>query len=216
MYRRQQRPFASLLTLFILGSLAGVVFLLYDGINQSNRPVELAAFTPSPTIQPTDRLTPTMALTPSPVPTRIAGGITTSAELFIPAIGVTAPIVPVFLDETSWNVSQLGMNVGHLQGTGWLDKIGNVVLSGHVDLRDGRGGIFRDLGALSGGEQIIIVYQGEERSYTVTERYSVEPDDLTPLYPTEIDRLTLITCEAYDFFQDTYQKRTVVVAERTG
>jgi len=42
----------------------------------------------------------------------------------------------------------------------------------------------------------------------------VEPDDLTPLYPSTTEQLTLITCGSYNFFSDEYEIRTVVVAER--
>jgi LPXTG-site transpeptidase (sortase) family protein len=62
---------------------------------------------------------------------------------------------------------------------------------------------------------MIYLRQGEdERSYKVVEIENVMFDDLTPLYPTSSDRLTLITCDDYDFFSDVYRERTVVVAER--
>jgi sortase (surface protein transpeptidase) len=40
------------------------------------------------------------------------------------------------------------------------------------------------------------------------------PDDLTVLYPTTDERLTLITCDSYDFLQDAYLERMVVIADR--
>jgi sortase (surface protein transpeptidase) len=36
------------------------------------------------------------------------------------------------------------------------------------------------------------------------------------LYPTDTDRITLITCDSYDFLQNTYQDRLVVVADRVA
>lgn len=214
MYRRQRRPASNFFSLILLGVLAGLVFLVYDSINHPS--VQPLAITPL--IEATMPLvSPTPFVTEPAVPTPLATpGMAIEAEIFIPRIGVSAPIIPVFLDGESWNVSQLGMNVGYLQGTAWLDEIGNVVLSGHVDLRDGRAGIFRKLPELQAGDQILIIYEGNERTYAVSELMNVEPEDLTPLYPTDFERLTLITCdvETYNFFQDTYQKRVVVVAER--
>ncbi|MBC8170840.1 MAG: class F sortase [Anaerolineae bacterium] len=216
MYRRQRRPASNFFTLILLGFLAGMMYLVYDNMNQ--RSVQTPEITPvlEATIQQTS---PTSVLSEATLPVPLAtAGMAIEAEIFIPSIGVSAPIIPVFLDGESWNVSQLGMNVGYLQGTAWLDEIGNVVLSGHVDLRDGRAGIFRKLPELKTGAQILLVYEGSERSYVVSELMTVEPEDLTPLYPTDFERLTLITCdaEAYDFLQDTYQKRIVVIAERVS
>ena len=214
MYRRQRRPASNFFTLIVLGVLAGMLYLVYDHLSHPS--IETLAITP--VIEPTTQLlTPTPLLPEASLPAPLATpGMAIEAEIFIPRIGVSAPIIPVFLDGESWNVSQLGMNVGYLHGTAWLDEIGNVVLSGHVDLRDGRAGIFRKLPELQTGDQILIVYEGNERTYAVSELMNVEPEDLTPLYPTDFERLTLITCdvETYDFFQDTYQKRVVVVAER--
>lgn len=141
-------------------------------------------------------------------------GIISDATIFIPSAGVLAPIVEVFLDGQSWDVSKLGANVGHLQGTSWLDAPGNVVLSGHVEMANGGRGVFASLEELKEGEPIIVTYKGVERRYAVTELKHVEPDDLTPVFPTAGDRLTLITCDSYDFLQDAYLQRVVVVAER--
>jgi len=137
------------------------------------------------------------------------------AQLLIPAAGINAPVIRVYLDGQSWDVSNLGMNVGHLQGTRWMNEgPGNIVLSGHVEMRDGRKGIFAEIGALTDGDVVILQYRGQEQRYQVVEIRNVDPNDLSPVYPTESDLLTLITCDAYDFFQDSYQERTIVVAER--
>jgi LPXTG-site transpeptidase (sortase) family protein len=136
--------------------------------------------------------------------------------LSIPELGVYSPIIEVFLDGVSWDVTRLGIDVGHLQGTAWLDEPGNIVLSGHVELSDGRKGAFRDLEQISIGRRVSVVYAGQTRHYEVVEQYEVDPTDLTPLYPSDGDRLTLITCGEYDFFSNTYLKRIVVVADRVG
>lgn len=139
----------------------------------------------------------------------------TNARIQIPAAGINATIIEVYLDGESWDVSELGANAGHLQGTAWMSPVpGNIVLSGHVELRDGRKGIFARIGELNDGDIVILQQDGEERRYVVTEQYNTDPGDLTPVYPTTEDRLTLITCDDYDFFQDSYQERVIVVAKR--
>jgi sortase (surface protein transpeptidase) len=54
---------------------------------------------------------------------------------------------------------------------------------------------------------------GERRVFIVTEIRTTTPDDLSPIMPTRSERLTLITCGAYDFFQDAYLERLIIVAE---
>ena len=158
---------------------------------------QIAAITPQPTIESYEAIS--------------------DAQLVIPAMGIDASVIRVYLDGESWDVSNLGMNIGHLQGTPWLNEgPGNIVLSGHVEMRDGRQGIFAGLGNLAAGNRIILQQNGVEQQYSVREIRNVDPADLTPLYPSEGDILTLITCDDYDFFRDSYQERTIVIAERIG
>lgn len=222
----------------LLGTFAGVVFLIFDNLRLSDQRAALAVtptisaslsapspfpptFTPRQSqggaggvnIPPT--VTPQLQATPSQ--TLLSGtAVDQRPYISIPALGVYAPIIEVFLDGTSWDVSRLGTDVGHLQGTAWLDEPGNIVLSGHVELRDGRQGAFRQLESLEVGDYISVMYRNTARSYEVVEHYDVEPTNLEPLYPSDIDQLTLITCGEYDFFSGSYLKRVVIVAERVG
>lgn len=169
--------------------------------------------------------TPTAIITPSPTftsrivrraPTPELLQIPDDTTILIPRLGLFATIVETYLDGTSWDVSQLEMNVGHLQGTAWLDENDNVVLSGHVELRDGRAGIFANLENLSVGDRIEITSDNRTYVYAVTEVRSTTPGDLDPLAPTPSDQLTLITCGGYDFFQNAYLERIIVIARPVG
>jgi LPXTG-site transpeptidase (sortase) family protein len=144
--------------------------------------------------------------TPSPPPA--------ATTVFIPTVGIHTTIIEAYLNGTSWDVANLGTNAGHLQGTASLDEPGNVVLAGHAELADGRLGIFARVGEVKVGDPIIVQEGDSERHYIVRAVEITTPDDLTVLYPTQDDQLTLITCDAYDFFQDVYRERTVVIAER--
>ena len=134
-------------------------------------------------------------------------------SLFIPSAGIVGQVVETYLDGNSWDVSRLGQNVGHLQGTAWVDEPGNVVLSGHVELSDGRKGIFANLNELSEGDLVVISSDDVERRYIIISITTTTPDDLSPVYPSAEDRLTLITCSTYNFLLDSYLERTIIVAE---
>jgi LPXTG-site transpeptidase (sortase) family protein len=120
----------------------------------------------------------------------------------------------VFFGKQGWEVSTLGMNAGHLQGTGWIDAPGNIVLAGHVELADGRAGIFAHIGQMKLNDPVFLIQDHTTRRYRVTEVRTVAPDDMSVVYPTTTDRLTLITCTDYDFTLNTYRARVVVIAER--
>lgn len=203
-YNRRGGTTSMVFNMVLLGILVGVGFLLYDRWQ-----------TPSPTAQSSTQTPPpipTLTLPPSqplPSPTALP-----EARVLIPTAGVNALVVNVYLDGESWDVSQLGEYAGHLQGTAWINTPGNVALAGHVEMRDGRPGIFARIEELRMGDPVILTQSGVEQRYAVTDIKRVSPDDLSVLYPTSNDRITLITCDSYDFLQNTYQERIVVVAER--
>lgn len=220
MYRSKRGP--GIGRIILLGLLAGIAFFVYDSFFRDSGetpPTDNAPVVGAPTANATAVAVdgPVGEATPFVVPTAtLAPGAVDIGEatLLIPRTGDLANIVQVYLDGTSWDVSNLGMNVGHLQGTAWVEgSRGNVVLSGHVELSDGRRGIFAGLEDLTLGEMVILTRNGVDHFYRVVEIDTVAPDDLTPLYPTLDERLTLITCSDYDIWSDSYEQRQVVVAE---
>lgn len=223
MYRQRRR--FPLRLLIIFGVIAGVAFLIFDQSRQATPEVnqaDLPTQTPVPEVvqNPDATATPQfsgqLAVTPSPTPI-IAddlGPDIENAALVIPGAGIVAPIVEVYLGETTWDVTQLGNNIGHLEGTRWVKETGNVVLSGHVELADGRAGIFANLGELQSGDRVIITQNGIDYHYDVSSISRHDPTDLTPIYPSQSNKLTLITCGTYDFVSDTYLERIVVIADQ--
>jgi len=224
MYRQRRR--FPLWLLVVFGVIGGIAFLVYD----QSRPSDVVS-TPSPATattipqvaqNPDATATPQfsgqLAVTPSPTPISAddLGPDIENAALVIPSAGIVAPIVRVYLGETTWDVTQLGNNIGHLEGTRWIPENGNVVLSGHVELSDGRQGIFANLDQLQVGDRVIITQDGKDYHYDVSTISSHEPSDLTPIYPSESNKLTLITCGTYDFVSDTYLERVVVVADEVA
>ncbi len=187
----------------------GLVFFAHD--NSQGAAIQAIAPAPAATPIPTDEIS---ASAPAQPAASVATPEAARSAVFIPTVGVHAPIIETYLDGASWDVTHLGTNAGHLQGTAWFDQPGNVVLAGHVEMADGRRGVFARIGEVSVGDPIIVQQGDDERHYVVRAVQTTTPDDLSVLYPTPDDQLTLITCDAYDFFQDAYLERTVVVAER--
>ena len=179
-----RRNSGSLVFRFILlGVFIGIGFLI---TRPSRNPS--AATTPEVAALPT--------LTPSIVPTKIptATPLPTNtpypkANLTAPTVGINASIVDVYLDGKSWDVSQLGNNVGHLQGTGWFDQAGNIGLAGHVEMGDGRNGIFRNIEKMAKGDPIILSLGALTRKYEVTDVKRVSSDDLSILTPSTVDKI---------------------------
>ncbi len=222
MYRQRRRFPLRLLILF--GVIGGVAFVIFDqsrsapvaNIQPTQTPVQVVAQNPDATATP--QFSEQLVVTPSPTPinARDLGPDIENAALVIPGAGVVAPIVRVYLGDTTWDVSQLGNNIGHLEGTRWLSEPGNIVLSGHVELSDGREGIFANLHEVQIGDRVIVTQDGNDYHYDVSSIANYDPTDLTPIYPSTTNILTLITCGTYDFISDTYLERVVVVAEEVS
>ena len=195
--------------LIIIGVIVGVGFLV---VQRLRHPQE-AAPQPTQVVAMATLVPSTAVITAVPLPTNTAYP---KANLYAPTAGINAPIVDVYMDGQSWDVSELGTNVGHLQGTGWFGQTGNIGLAGHVEMADGRVGIFRNIENMAKGDAVIITLGDQQQDYKVTSVTRVKPDDLSVLQPSIVDSITLITCDigAYNLLQNAYLDRIVVVAER--
>lgn len=210
MYRRRlsssrRDPGSTLARFMLLGIVFGLSFMLFD--RWRNPPPAVAP--PAATLAPTDEPTPPPTSVSLPTVTPIA-----KANLIAPTAGINAQVVDVYLDGSSWDVSSLGEKVGHLEGTAWFGKPGNIALAGHVEMRDGRPGIFARIDEVKEGDPIILKLNTVEQSYRVTQILRVQADDLSVIYPSTVEKITLITCDQYDFIQNAYLERVVIVAER--
>jgi len=192
----------------VVGILIGAGFLVVQRLRHPPPAAPDVAVVPTWTPTPVPSAVPTAVLpTNTPYP---------AANLTAPTAGINAKIVDVYLNGQSWDVSQLGNNVGHLQGTGWFGKPGNIGLAGHVEMADGSTGIFRNIDKLTKGDPIVLSLGSLQQNYQVTDVKHVKPDDLSVLTPSLKDTITLITCDigAYNLLQNNYGDRIVVVAER--
>ncbi len=142
----------------------------------------------------------------------------TSPRITISALNISKALTFFPLNGETWEIDPWEKGIGHLEYTGWFDGPGNIVLAAHSRMPDGSAGVFANLDNLSAGE-VIILFDGEaERQYTVIDVRIVPFDDVSVVYPTAGEQVTLITCDtgSYDAASGTYSERVVVVAERAG
>ncbi len=212
MYRRRSGGSGG--TLFwaiMLGVVAGIVFFINDQQAQETPPSGGASSSPT---MITPDATPTLDLALLELPTSTPQ-VAPHVQLIIPRANVATVVIPAPLANTgSWDIRLLGRNAGHLEGTAWIERPGNIVLAGHVEQSDGQPGIFARVSELSFADEVILMVGDQRRVYAVQEVFTTTPTDLTVLYPTPNDQITLITCDSYDFLSNTYLERVVAIALR--
>lgn len=139
--------------------------------------------------------------------------------LMIPSIRVSAPIIEFPLGDFSWLIDPWESQIGHLEGTPGLGQSGNIVLAAHAKMPDLGNGAFANLRELHEGATIIVFDGRVEHTYRIDSILYVDYTDLSVLYPTNHDQLTLITCDtasSYDTTRQDYSRRVVIVATAAG
>ncbi len=201
------------MVMIILGVIIGGLFPLFDR-TRAPRPQAAAPATVPATATAVETARPTARPTVTPLALPTLAKKPDPMTIVVPTAGINTNIVQVYLNGVSWDVSRLGYNAGHLQGTAEFGAKGNFVLAGHVEMADGRPGVFASLNEIGVGDPLVLGKGKSTRRYIVRAVTTVEPDDLSVLYPTTTDQLTLITCGDYDFWQNVYRERLVVIADR--
>jgi LPXTG-site transpeptidase (sortase) family protein len=138
-------------------------------------------------------------------------------SLHIPTLDVHVPVTTFPLGETTWEISPWESNAGQLANLGWIDSAMNTVIAAHSQYPSGAPGVFAELHTLRPGDVIFVRDADLQRAYIVREIETVDYRDLTLLYPTTDNRLTLITCSipSYVAAQNLYYERVVVIAYAT-
>jgi LPXTG-site transpeptidase (sortase) family protein len=132
--------------------------------------------------------------------------------LEIPDLGLTLPITGVPIGPDGWDLTWLTNQAGYLQGTTLPGDVGTTGLTAHITLADGTPGPFRNLNRLYWGNKIILHADGYRYVYEVRESRTVLPRDLSVLKKDGYTWLTLITCEGYVPWLDSYNYRLAVRA----
>lgn len=123
-------------------------------------------------------------------------------RLAMPSIGATMDVREVFVVDGEWEVAEYA--AGYHHGTALPGNIGNSVYSGHAGLR---GAVFKDLGRLQPGDDVVVETPRWRYTYRVRGTQSVWPTQVEVMDPTPTPTLTLITCTNWD------TQRLVVVAD---
>jgi len=145
--------------------------------------------------------------------------VPTGATLSIPSIELTAPIVTISIrafpnGAVTWDTTQITSEVGFLDGLSWFGQGGNTVLGGHSELAGRVPAVFYELDQVVVGDEIIVTNDGVEIRYQVTDTFTVNQTDLSILYPTSGEQLTLFTCDIESYNNGNYNRRDVVIATR--
>ncbi len=123
-------------------------------------------------------------------------------RLTMPSIGADMSVYEVFVVDGEWEVAEYA--AGYHNGSALPGTIGNTVFSGHAGLR---GAVFKDIGRLRPGDEVIVETGSWRYVYRVRETLNVWPTQVEVMDPTMTPVLTLITCTNWD------TQRLVVVAD---
>lgn len=134
-------------------------------------------------------------------------------RIILPAIGIDTVVKYVPFDGLTWMISGLQQEVAWMGETSWPGLGSNTGLAGHVSLRNGVDGPFRNLEVLQQNDEVIIYTEENVYTYQVREKQVVEETDFSIIDPTDRSQLTLITCAEWDASIGFYRKRLVVYAE---
>ncbi len=181
---------------------------------------------PSPTTRP---ILPTATATFGPTQTAISPQLIASllqtpssrfsqpeqlaTRLTIPALSLDIPVFLAPIIEQTWAVQHLQWAAGHLEGTASPGDDNNLVLAAHVTLApNSQPGPFFALHQIQRGQEIRVYVEDQAFTYQVEDIYPVKPSDVSVTYPTNVPRLTLITCLTYNVVLERYEDRLIVVA----
>jgi LPXTG-site transpeptidase (sortase) family protein len=137
----------------------------------------------------------------------------TDFRLQIPSVGINLAVVNASFIGTTWDFSKIFYQAGYFEGTPLPGDGGNLVIGGHSELANRRPGPFYKLSQIKVGADIVIIRGAQRYTYTVTSIWTVDPDDISPIFDTG-EILTLLTCSGFN--SGVYRTRLVVRAERAS
>jgi len=143
-----------------------------------------------------------VAATPAEVPRPVADeGLIGRIE--VPRLGLSA----IVIEGTS--PTTLRRAAGHISGTAFPGKPGNVGIAGHRDT------FFRPLRNIRQNDIVTLTTAAGEYRYRVVSTKVVSPDDVSVLSPGGGEVLTLVTCYPF-YFVGSAPDRFIVRAERVS
>ena len=194
--------------------VVAAVYLQLQALNQEAAQVQSQPRTPAAGAPVAEETLPGASQPPSSsTPERFKGTLKQVVPVALPTPGPAQPVRIVIaaikvdalvVEGDDWEALKKG--AGHHPGSANPGQRGNLIISGHDDVF---GEIFRYLGDLKTGDQVLVYSQESKYTYTVNNKRIVEPTEVSVLQPTTEATLTLITCHPY--LVDT--QRMVVFAQ---
>ena len=130
----------------------------------------------------------------------------------IPSIGLDLQIVVARFRRGTWNFNRILRQAAYLDMRPLPGQGNNAVIGAHSELARRRPGPFYKLGQVKPNDEIIVTHKGVPYRYVVQSVYLVDPTDLSPIYQTDGEVLTLITCDDFNDKTRSYDKRLIVRA----
>jgi len=157
--------------------------------------------------------TPEFSQLPPPEPDEPPPDTSPPFRLYIPALEIDAVVKYVPFEDYTWLIAGLRQEIAWMGDTSWPGLGSNTSLAGHVTLRDGSDGPFRDLHTLGNGDEIQLETDENIYTYQVREQVVVDDEDLSLIQKTDNAQLSLITCTGWDPNLKTYTQRTLIFAD---
>jgi len=140
-----------------------------------------------------------------------SGNIVT--RLVIPDLRLDAQIRYIPFDRNTWDLNSLGQSVAWLENVAGGETTKNLVLAGHVTVRDGTHGPFRYLSRLKPGAKVVVYTEKYIYTYRVRELLIVKPEDAYLMGDSPHSQLTLLTCTTWNEKTKSYLRRQIVIAD---
>lgn len=141
-----------------------------------------------------------------------------TGRLTIPKLNISAEIIPIPIHEQTWDVTQLGHNVGWLAQTGTHPGADlAMVFAGHMTFPTDTSldqGAFAELQYATYGTEIIYQTGATEYGYTVSQISRVPPEATAELFLADGSSILLVTCTDWHPASRTYENRLIVRATR--
>lgn len=134
-------------------------------------------------------------------------------RLIIPSLKVNANVTSKPYSELTWDLTNLGHDIAALEDIPGKTTDNNVILAGHITVRNGSHGPFRYLWKLNPGDKIILHDDQLTYTYIVRDQMLVYPENNSALEDTSKPQLTLITCHTWDEETLSYLRRLIVFAD---
>lgn len=139
-------------------------------------------------------------------------------RLKIPSLGIDADVQSVGINGKG-NMASPGnfTDVGWYSGGPLPGQVGSAVIDGHVDNGLGMNGVFKHLGEIQIGDEIVVSTLSGRELHFVVEEIAPYPYTAVPLerlfLRADMPRLNLVTCEGrWVKRDDTYDHRLVIYA----